>query len=82
MMTRILSTLLLVAAPCALHAQDGPSSEDGQRPKTELEIKLEKKLAAPFATKVKWFTDLEKARAEAKKADKVIFAYFTRSYAP
>ncbi|MBI2933143.1 MAG: hypothetical protein HYY16_15980, partial [Planctomycetes bacterium] len=40
----------------------------------------DKKLAEDWVKKASWFTDYDKAREEAKKADKLIFAYFTRSY--
>ena len=41
----------------------------------------DKKLQEEFFKKATWFTDYDKVRAEAKKSDKIIFAYFTRSYA-
>ena len=47
----------------------------------ELKNKLNKKLAEPWVKKAPWITDYDKARAEAKKSGKLIFAYFTRSYA-
>jgi len=45
-----------------------------------MEQKKEKKLAEEFFKKATWFTDYDKAREEAKKSSKLIFAYFTRSY--
>lgn len=48
----------------------------------ELKAKLEKKLESPFLKKAAWHTEIEKAKAEAAKTGKPIFAYFTRSYAP
>lgn len=42
---------------------------------------LEKKLEAPFLKNASWTTDYDKAKEEAKKSGKLIFAYFTRSYA-
>ncbi len=44
--------------------------------------KHKKKLASEFLKKAAWFTDYDKARAAAKKSDKLMFGYFTRSYAP
>jgi hypothetical protein len=41
-----------------------------------------KKLASPFLKANQWFTDFDKACAEAKKTKKVVFGYFTRSYSP
>lgn len=45
-----------------------------------LEEKLEKKLAEGWINSPKWHTDYDEALAEAKKTNKVIFGYFTRSY--
>lgn len=47
-----------------------------------LKDKLEKKLASDFLKKADWITDYDAARAKAAKSGEVIFAYFTRSYAP
>jgi len=47
----------------------------------DLERKLKKKLEARWIKSPKWITDYDRARAEAKRTGKVIFAYFTRSYA-
>jgi hypothetical protein len=46
-----------------------------------LEEKRDAKLKAPFFAKASWITDFDKAKEEAKKGDKLMFAYFTRSYA-
>lgn len=48
----------------------------------DLEGKLKNKLEEPFLTKAPWITDYDKAREEASKSGKAIFAYFTRSYQP
>jgi len=42
---------------------------------------LEEKLAKPFLKNATWIMDFDKAKEEAKKSKKLIFAYFTRSYA-
>ena len=60
---------LLVAAGAAL-AQDS------------LEENLQKKMKEPFLAKAGWITEFDKAKAESKKMNKPIFAYFTRSYSP
>ncbi len=39
------------------------------------------KLARPVFTRAEWVTNYEAARAKAKREDKLILAYFTRSYA-
>ena len=44
--------------------------------------KRDKKLASAFLDNGNWFTDYDKARAEAKKTGKPIFGYFTRSFEP
>ncbi|MHC4958398.1 MAG: hypothetical protein ACYTGN_08470 [Planctomycetota bacterium] len=46
------------------------------------EEKLEAKLAKPFAKNAEWITDYDAAKAKAVQSGKLIFAYFTRSYAP
>ncbi len=46
-----------------------------------MESRLEKKLKSPFLSKAAWITDYDKAREESRKTGKLIFAYFTRSYA-
>jgi hypothetical protein len=47
----------------------------------DLEDKRDAKLKKDFLKKVDWVTDYDKAREEAKKSGKMIFGYFTRSYA-
>ncbi len=47
-----------------------------------LEERLQKKLESPFLKNAPWVLDYDQARAKAKAEGKVIFAYFTRSYAP
>ncbi len=46
-----------------------------------LEEKRDEKLKAPFLSQAAWITDYAKAKEEAGKNGKLIFAYFTRSYA-
>lgn len=46
-----------------------------------LKANLEKKLASGFLKKAPWILELDQAKSEAKKSGKLIFAYFTRSYA-
>ena len=47
-----------------------------------LEQNYQEKIKKPFVSKVPWALGYEKAIATAKKEDKPILAYFTRSYAP
>ena len=46
------------------------------------EEKLAAKMAKPFIANAAWETDYDKARERAAADGKLIFAYFTRSYAP
>ena len=47
-----------------------------------LQVKLNKKLNESWVSHGGWVTDLDDAKAQAAKENKVIFAYFTRSYSP
>lgn len=52
-------------------------------PTTEqLKQRYEEALKDPFIAKGKWVLDYDEARARAKREGKLIFAYFSRSYAP
>ena len=53
-----------------------------QKSQEELKALREEKLACSFLQNAAWITNYDKARAEAKKSKKVIFAYFTRSFRP
>jgi hypothetical protein len=52
-----------------------PPSQD------ELKKRYEDKLTKPFLAAATWTTDYDKARATAKEEGKLLFGYFTRSYA-
>ena len=69
-----LAALLLALAAGPLFAQ-GPSQD-------QLKKQRDEKLAGDWVKKFPWITDYTKAKAESKKSGKVIFAYFSRSYAP
>lgn len=62
----VASTLLLHG----LNAQDDPNV-----------ARRDAKLAAPFLKNGTWVTDYDTARERAAKEGKLIFAYFTRSFA-
>ena len=47
-----------------------------------LEEKLEEKLKKPFASNVPWVLSFGEAKKQAGVNGRVIFAYFSRSYAP
>ena len=70
--TSLLACLLWLSA--ATYAQD-----DHQE---QMKANLEQKLAKPFVKNAAWELDYDKALEKAKAENKVIFAYFTRSYAP
>lgn len=61
----------------AFSALAGPAVAQGG----DLEDKLRKKLESEWIRSPEWITDYDQARAEAKRTGKVIFGYFTRSYA-
>ncbi len=65
-----------MAIALALGLASAAAAQDG------MEEKRDKKLKSEFFSKAAWNTDFAKAREESKKANKPIFAYFTRSYSP
>ena len=69
----VLAAGLLFAS--ATGAASNPSAD-------ELKDKFEEKLAQPFVKNGGWIADFEEAQEAAQAQDRVIFAYFTRSYAP
>jgi hypothetical protein len=69
MRTLLLLPLALLALATIASAQD-------------MESRLEEKLAKDFVKNADWVTDFDAAKAKAKESGKLIFAYFTRSYAP
>lgn len=66
-----------IFALCAAVAAQGPDSKQD-----ELKNKLAKKLAGTWIKNAEWRTDLADAKAKSKASGKLIFGYFTRSYAP
>ena len=65
--------MLLVALSLQTGAQ--PSQE-------ELQQLRDQKLEAKFFKNASWIVDYDEARRVAKESNKLIFAYFTRSFAP
>ena len=55
-----------------------PQAQD----QAEFRAKLEAKLGLPFISHGNWLLDFDQAKAKAKEEGKVIFVYFSRSYAP
>ena len=75
---RTLTTTLIALAFLALL----PGTAQAQsRTQEQLKQRYDAKLAKAFVTSAPWITDYDKAREEAKKSGKLIFVYFTRSYA-
>jgi hypothetical protein len=68
-------------ALAALLASLLPAQNRPQPDQARLKEQRTEKLAKPVFTKAPWVADYDKAREQAKKEGKVIFAYFTRSYA-
>ena len=58
-----------------------PAQNRPQATQEELTKLRTEKLAKPVFKKAAWLTDYDKARAQAKQANKLLFTYFTRSYA-
>jgi hypothetical protein len=63
--------LALLAAAAPARAQDQEAMKQN----------LAKKLEGEFLKKAPWVTEYPKALSAAKKGNKLIFAFFTRSYA-
>lgn len=64
--------------PAARIQQPEPSDRAQDQ---ELIERRDEKLAGEWISLAPWKTDYDAARAEAKRSGKLIFAYFTRSYA-
>ena len=65
-----LATMLALAGVLSAQSQD------------ELEKRYREKLSHEFVEYGGWLTDYDAARARAEKEGKVLFVYFSRSYAP
>ena len=60
----------------------GPLAPSAAQETDDLQAKLDDKLAKSFVTHGNWITDYDEARRIAKEEGKLMFVYFTRSYAP
>lgn len=56
--------------------------QDQQDQQAKYQASYDKKLEKEFVSFGGWITDYDVARERAKKEGKLIFAYFSRSYAP
>ena len=68
----------LLSIPLLLGLLAAPVADDP----AELRAKLDEKLAKPFVKSGGWRLDYDKARKEAAENDKLLFVYFTRTFAP
>jgi hypothetical protein len=77
-MRRVIQAAVLLGAvllSTGAHAQDSPEQQKHKR-------NYEKALTAEFISFGGWVTDYDVARERAKKEGKLIFTFFSRSYAP
>ena len=70
-MKSCLTLLLALALTGSVLAQDDAMAEN-----------YKKKMKKDFVSKIPWETSFEAARKKAKEQNKVIYGYFSRSYAP
>lgn len=75
-MKTILSLSCAALLASLLPAQDRKPPDQEQLKQLRAE-----KLAKPVFQKAPWITDYDRAREQAKQDGKLLFAYFTRSYA-
>lgn len=73
-------TPLLLALALFATAATVPAQKNAPTQEQLIELRAQK-LAKPVFHEPRWETDYDAARARAKKEGKLIFAYFTRSYA-
>lgn len=70
----VLAALIAIGSTAAAQRQ--------QPDQAELERRLEAKKGEAFLGNASWIFDFEKAKEIARKEDKRLFSYFTRSYSP
>lgn len=74
--------ILQAAAAAVLLVPLAAAGDAGATGVDDLKDKYEEKLAQDWVKHGGWITDYDEARAKAKEEGKVLFAYFSRSYAP
>jgi hypothetical protein len=79
-MNKALKPLGMALMSAAVLAVSLPAQRQSPDQETLIE-RRDKKLASKFLQNATWITNYDKARAEAKKSKKLIFGYFTRSFA-
>lgn len=80
MKTTLTTGLALIAANLLWSAP--AFAQDDEARQVELQKKFDRKMEKPFIAHGKWLTDYDQARKLAKQEGKLLFVYFTRSYAP
>lgn len=75
-------SLGLMANVGVAQAPEHQAPDAAQPTQAELKEWRSKKLARPVFQNAAWRTDFDAAKAEAKQAHKLMFVYFTRTYAP
>ena len=71
-MRKLMTLLVLASVACAQEADDVAPEV----------TKYQKKLKSAFIKKAPWVLDYDAAKKKAKDSGKVLFAYFSRSFAP
>ncbi len=72
---------MILVPLAALLASLLPAQNRPQPSQEDLKQKRSEKLAKDVFKKAPWLTDFDAAREQAKKEGKLLFTYFTRSYA-
>ena len=72
---------VLPAILALLSAAPAPAQAQAQH-QDQLKANLENKLAKEFVESGAWRLDYDEARAEAAREKKLLFVYFTRTFAP
>lgn len=72
--------LMLLGALALMATASVPAFAQGND--EAMKAKKAKKLAAGWVTNNPWVQDYDAAMAKAEESNKLIFGYFTRSYAP
>ena len=75
-------TALSLTLAVTLQIFGGGAAASSADERTDLQAKLDAKLALPFVKNGGWRLDYEAARKEAAKEGKLLFVYFTRTFAP
>ncbi len=75
-------TTLLIPFALALLAAPAAQARAQTQTQDQLRANLEKKLAKDFVESGSWRLDFNEAKAEAGRENKLLFVYFTRTFAP